>query len=460
MKDNGTVAAISTPPGEGGIGIVRISGPDALAIGAKVFRRRGGGAAGMEERRLCYGRIIGKDGAPVDNGFMVCMKAPRSYTGLDTVELHCHGGPLVMKEALEAALEAGARLAGPGEFTRLAFLNGKLDLAQAEAVIDVIRAETYSALASARGRLEGAFSKKVRGVKDALADILAEIEARLDFPEEELPAMPDVTDGLGAAGGLLQRLIDSFEEGHALRDGVRALILGRPNVGKSSLLNILLQEERAIVTAAPGTTRDIIEEAVVLRGIPIRLMDTAGLRETLDPVEAIGVRIARERVERSDLIIFVVDATAFSKEDAELLPIADGKKLIVAANKDDLASAFEREELIRALPGRRVVFLSAQTSGGVETLKDAIYAEAAGHPFAAPGSARLAELTVTVRHRDALAKAQEAALRAGEALAANTPLECAAADLRAALSALGEITGETAPEDILERIFSNFCIGK
>lgn len=472
MSLNETIAAISTPLGEGGIGIVRVSGPAALGVAAAVFVPAARGAKtgtrpvelelDIEERRFYYGRVVDNGGGTLDNGFLVYMKGPASYTGLDTIELHCHGGALVLKEVLVAVLAAGARPAGPGEFTRLAFVNGKLDLVQAEAVIDVIRAETASALASARGRLDGVFSSKVRKIRDGLVDIIAGIEAGLDFPEEEVPDDAGLGAALIEAGSALKRLIDTFEEGRSLRDGVRVLILGRPNVGKSSLLNILLQEERAIVTPVPGTTRDVIEQSVNIRGIPIRLMDTAGLRETLDPIEAVGVRLARARVAEADLILFVVDLTDLSREDVELVKIAEGRKLVVVANKTDIAALDKVEAVTNIVPGHKTVFISALTSDGIEGLKDAIYEAAASRPFGSPGHAALGELTVSVRHRDALTKALEAVGRACKAVEPDVkaPMECVAADLRAGLAALGEITGETATEDILDRIFEKFCIGK
>lgn len=473
MNLNETIAAISTPVGEGGIGIIRISGPGSLGVANLVFRPVGkksmlaaqsGSESGFkpEERRLYYGRIIDAKANVIDNGFFVFMKAPVSYTGLDTVELHCHGGPLVLREVMAAVLSAGARLAGPGEFTRLAFMNGKLDLSQAEAVIDVIRAETGAALASARGRLEGAFSAKVREIRDCFIDLLAGVEAALDFPEDELPNNKGLVSGLENVEGRLNKLVDTFEEGRCLRDGVATLILGRPNVGKSSLLNILLQEERAIVTPVPGTTRDVIEESVNIRGVPIRLIDTAGLRETLDPIEAIGVRLARERIEHADLILFVIDASALHHEDVELLELAAGKKLVVVANKSDLADADMRKAATETLGSHKLVFISAKTTDGIAALEDAIYEQAVGRPFGALSHSALGELTVSMRHRDALIKAAQSAGRAIAGLEpdANIPMECVATDIRDGLTALGEITGETTTEDILDRIFERFCIGK
>lgn len=483
-----TIAALSTPPGEGGVGIIRVSGPDALVNALRVFRPKRTIPSDSEknqikERFFYYGEIIASDegavaGTPppsvIDDGFLVYMKSPRSYTGLDVVELHCHGGMLVLKKALAALLRAGCVPAGPGEFTKQAFLNGKLDLAQAEAVIDVIRAETDAALVSARGRLDGAFSRRVNAIKEMLIAVLAHIEATLDFPEDEIPRHDNLRSQMDEAARLLRALAATFEEGRALKNGVRALILGRPNVGKSSLLNILLREERAIVTPVPGTTRDIIEEAVNIRGVPIRLMDTAGLRDTLDPVESIGVRLAKERVKDADLILYIFDVNGDTEDgnslstDKELLKITEGKKLIVIGNKIDLSTGekptgVEKTFDVLALErgnDRRLVFISCATEDGIERLKDAIYELSVGHPKKAASAAALGELTVTLRHKESLEAALDAVTRALSAIEENLSGEFIAADIKRSVDRLGEITGETAAEDILERIFSSFCIGK
>lgn len=461
MAKTDTIAAISTPFGEGGIGIIRISGDNALPVGLKVFSFAGPLRGGPGEKRLYYGRLTDEDGRTVDNGFFVYMKGPVSYTGADTVELHLHGGALILKKSLELVLRNGARLAGPGEFTRQAFLNGKLDLAQAESVIDVIRAETESSLAAARGGLEGLFSKKVNGIKERILNLMTHLEAELDFEEDEIEGLSKekILKELIAVRGLLKKLIDTYEEGRALRDGVRVLILGRPNVGKSSLLNVLLKEERAIVTDVPGTTRDIIEETVNIRGIPVRLMDTAGLRETSDRVESVGVMAARKKIDAAGLILFVVDVNSFTGEDLELVNSLDGKKLLVAANKSDIADGPVLDKARRYFNGYKTVFISALADSGIEELKDAIYEEAVGHAYGRnagfPG-----ELVVSARHRDSLTKALEGIERAEDAFAQGLPREFSATDLRWSLDRLGEITGETTTEDILESIFSNFCIGK
>ena len=460
-----TIAAIATPPGEGGIGIIRISGPAAREVALRVFRPAAA-SADAAERRLVYGTITGPRGEPgLDNGFLVLMKATRSYTGEDAAELHCHGGPLILKRALEAVVKNGARLAAPGEFTKRAFLNGKLDLAQAEAVIDLIRAKTGSALGSARGRMEGLLSRRINGIKEAVLGLLAGIEAGLDFPEDVSgPAEEAFMKGANAAREALSRLVSTYEEGRILRDGVGVLILGRPNVGKSSLLNCLLMEERAIVTPLPGTTRDVIEDYANIRGIPARLMDTAGLRESDDPVESIGVRAARERIKSAGLILFVIDGSVYEKnpsargEDRALLEEFKDRPVIIVANKDDLAGKDERDAVKKEFDGHRIEFISALCSTGLERLRDAIYEKAVGHSRLHERES--GEIVATLRHRVCLEKALEVIERAADAFKQGLPAEIVAADLRYALDRLGEITGETTTEDILEKIFSGFCIGK
>ena len=446
-----SIAAIATAQGEGGVGIVRISGPRALAIALRLFRAR---PEDIRERYFHLGSICGADEGTIDRGFLVFMKGPRSYTGEDVVELHCHG-----KKVLAEALSAGARAAGAGEFTKRAFLNGKIDLAQAEAVSDLIKAQTSLSLSAASGRLDGGLSRKVASIKEPLVALLAHLEAELDFSEEEIDALPEdaIDKAVKEASIAADALIKTFEEGRAIREGVKVLILGRPNAGKSSLLNVLLEEQRAIVTEVPGTTRDVIEECVNIRGIPVRLMDTAGLREAKDEVEAIGVRIARERAASADLILYMVDLTSDFGEDVEILNGLADKKTIVVANKKDLPYVYPDAE--SAFPGRPFIAISALKEEGIEGLKDLIFTEAAGHEkkvYSAPPG----ELVASVRHRDCLARFLDALGRATDAIAAGLPRELIASDIRGAVDSLGEITGETTTEDILDIIFSSFCIGK
>ncbi|HAO92311.1 MAG: tRNA uridine-5-carboxymethylaminomethyl(34) synthesis GTPase MnmE [Deltaproteobacteria bacterium GWB2_55_19] len=453
-----TIAAISTAWGEGGVGIIRLSGPLAIEAALGVFHPAS--KAPLKERYLHSGLVKDPSGAALDSALMVFMKGPRSATGEDVVELHCHGGPLLLKRVLGEVLACGARLALPGEFTKRAFLNGKLDLSQAEAVIDIIRAQTETALSSASGRLQGTLGRRVKQVKDGLFDLLVHLEAELDFPEDEIDGLPreGVLEALSGAGVVVKRLLLTFDEGRVIRDGIRALILGRPNAGKSSLLNILLMEERAIVTHVPGTTRDVIEEVVNIRGLPVRLMDTAGLRETGDFVEKMGVLAARSRIKDAGIVLYVIDASAddLGEDLANLEGLRD-KKVIVAVNKTDIAGARE----IPALCRFNAVHISALTGEGIEALKDEIYAGAVGHPYmSTPLTAPSGELIVSLRHKQALERALDGIERASKALDIGLPRELVATDLRSSIEGLGEITGETTTEDILDKIFENFCIGK
>ncbi len=489
-----TIAVISTPVGEGGIGIVRLSGPGAEAVASRIFvfgkPGRPGRPGSLEDRRLVYGRIIkppkgAQPGEPrvatvIDDGFITLMKGPRSYTGEDVVELYCHGGALVLKKVLAAVLASGARAAEPGEFTKRAFLNGKMDLAQAEAVIEVIRAGTDSALTAARERLKGGLSEKVNAIKEELVNLLAGIEADLDFPEEEdvsarhavsaaLPGSPALLGSpvllcLERARAALARLLETYDEGSALKHGVGALILGRPNTGKSSLLNILLKEERAIVTTVPGTTRDVIEEAVNIRGLGVRLMDTAGLRETADFVESLGVKAALARIEAADVLLFVIDTFEASKDDLDLLASMEGnKKVLVVANKVDLVDIARCKEVEKLFEGRNISFVSALTGDGIEGLEDALYGLATGATRASgrQGVEPVVEpIVASLRHSQALEGALDGVARAVESIKDSMPGEFVAVDLRRAINRLGEITGAVTTEDILDKIFSEFCIGK
>ncbi len=474
-----TIAAVATPAGQGGVGIVRISGPDALSVVEKLFRpaARKAKKGAFKERHFYYGRIVEENGSPVektggktetiDDGFLVFMKGPGSYTGEDVVELHCHGGPLILRKVLGVVLRDGVRIAEPGEFTKRAFLNGKLDLAQAEAVCDLIRAGTDGALVSARGRIEGRLSNRVKEIKEVLFDLLARVEAELDFPEEddvEGLSAGALSTGLRGAEENLKRLVSTYDEGRALNEGVRVLILGRPNVGKSSLLNILLKEERAIVTEHPGTTRDLIEEVVVIKGLPVRLMDTAGLTGTKDPVEAKGVSIARERLGSAGLVLFVVDSSAGDfKEDKKLLKDASGKKVLVVANKIDLINCARydiKKKIKKAFRGRRVVFISALTEEGLGGLEDAVFEEVCGHASGVRLDTDPGEYVTSARHKEALMKALDGIERIRKAVNDGLTRDLIATDLRWTVNRLGEITGETTTEDILDRIFSEFCVGK
>ncbi len=465
MGTQSTIAAIATPPGEGGVGIIRISGADALSIGMRVFLPHAP-VAGIRPRHLYYGSFLSKERAqPVclDTGLFVYMNGPASFTGEDVVELHCHGGAVVLKTVLESVLRQGASMAQPGEFTKRAFLNGKLDLVQAEAVIEVIRSQTGSALSAANERLSGTLSAEVREIRDRLLTILAHIEAELDFAEDEVEQLKDdlLVDGLAGVRLSVERLLSTYDEGKAVRDGIKVLILGRPNVGKSSLLNLLLKEERAIVTPVPGTTRDLIEEAININGVPVRLMDTAGLRDGADEVEAIGIGLARGRIKDADLILLVVDSSLVSyEEDLAIIKETVGIKTMIVANKCDLGPNAGSSSIEDVFSGYPVVFISALEWTGIGALNDAIYQAAVGRPASVMVDVAQGPLVASIRHKRALEESSSSIGRAIEAVREAAAREFIAMDVRAALDSLGEITGETTTEDILEKIFSDFCIGK
>jgi len=466
MNLTDTIAAIATPPGEGGIGVVRLSGPEAGAIASRLFLSSAD-ISNFESHRLYYGSIVEPTSEKtIDSCLMVVMRGPRSFTGEEVVEFQCHGGQLVLQRVVEATLRQGARLAEAGEFTRRAFLNGRIDLAQAEAIAEVIKAKTDLALSVANSQLRGRISREVDAIKGRLVTLLSRVEAELDFPEEEdIPAvlLSERAAELEEIEKSLTRLLDSYEEGKIITKGVRVVIFGRPNVGKSTLLNLLLREERAIVTPIPGTTRDVIEEVVNIRGLPVRLMDTAGLREGADTVEAIGLRFARERLKDAHLVLYVTDFSSFSEEDRAHLSAVCGKKIIVVINKMDLATDEERGRCAALFGEWRTVEISALQERGVDKLEGAIFEEATGHLpqkiIAIDGGGD--DLVITsVRHKIALEGACESVKRGREALADGLSGEFLALEVRGAIEKVGEITGEVTNDDILEEIFSHFCIGK
>lgn len=464
-----TIAAIATPPGRGGIGIVRISGPRAVSIAAALFRRSGADsrapgettdAETRESHRLYHGFVAEPEtGRTIDEVLLAVMRAPRSYTREDVVEIQAHAGPAALRAILELLLRRGARLAEPGEFTRRAFLNGRIDLSQAEGVMDLISARSRVALSAASAQVEGALRREVETIRAALLEIVARIEAAIDFPEE-------ADDGLSAetARNRLERevlepvadLLRRAEDGRTAREGVRTVVAGRPNVGKSSLMNRLLGRERAIVTPVPGTTRDIIEEPMVLEGMSLILTDTAGLRDTEDPVERIGVARARERLAEADLVLLVTEAAdPPGPGDRDIAAAAGDRPLIWVANKADLA---DETTLPAPPPGwerfpRQAV--SAKTGAGMDALVRRM-AEALESASDAVSHGAIPNL----RHRVLLTETLEATRQALSALSSGLPFELAAIDLKTAYERLGDIPGETAREDVLDEIFGKFCIGK
>jgi tRNA modification GTPase len=469
-----TIAAIATPPGVGGVGIVRVSGPDAFAIGRRMFQPASGRAEEPASHLLTYGAVVDPaTNEALDDVLIAFFRAPHSYTGEDTVEINAHGGPLILQRILAATLALGARTARPGEMTLRAFLNGRIDLAQAEAVLALINAETAAGRRLAYRQLRGEVSARVQSAREAAMGALARIEAHIDFPDEEAPP-PDPAELAGfiaAAQKTVDELLAGSTRGRVLAQGVRVAILGRPNVGKSSLLNALLDDERAIVTPIAGTTRDTVEERAILGGVAVHLVDTAGLTETDDPIERLGVRRSRSAAREADLLLLVIDAsigvTAADREAAEELRIlrtddaandddsSASTPVIVVANKADLSSALGAGEAEDLWLGASVVSVSCVTHAGLEALAETVGRLALGgelHPSDAVVS--------SARHQDALRRAGEYLCAAQQTLSDDLPLDFVSIDLRAALAALGEITGETATDDLLDRIFAEFCIGK
>lgn len=454
MRD--TIAAISTPPGNGGIGIIRISGERASAIAETLFRPACNG--GLISHRFYYGTVIDvQSGEVVDEVMAVIMRAPRSYTREDVLELHCHGGMLVVERILSLTLRAGARLAEPGEFTRRAFLNGRIDLVQAESVMDIIVARTDAALTLAQRQRGGVLSSLIAEARELLLHALALIEAYIDFPEDDLGEtdMDTIRSSIDGARGCLRRLLEGFHEGRILREGISVLIIGKPNAGKSSLLNRLLNENRAIVTHLPGTTRDIIEETINLGGLAVRLLDTAGIRHTEDMIEQEGINRALEKIPQADLILFVLDGSRpFGPEDRLILDALQGSRVVAAINKADLPRVLQLPPDCLDLPQ---VSLSAGSGEGVEELKSAV------RSLFVSGQALDSREYVAisrVRHRDALGSADESLARCEQGLGSDASLDLLALDLREALAAVGEVTGQVTNDDVLDLIFSSFCIGK
>ena len=471
MLYDDTIAAIATPPGEGGIGIVRVSGPDSLAILERIFAPRRAGT--WKPYRMRYGQVVDTDGARVDEALAVFMRGPRSFTAEDSAEISCHGGPLVLGRVFALALAQGARAATPGEFTLRAFANGRIDLTQAEATLDVVQAKTATGLALAQAQLGGWLARELRQVRETLLGPLAYATALIDFPEDEVEPQ-EVAAPLEAALAALERLLDSADQGMIYRQGARAVLVGRRNAGKSSLLNALLRSDRAIVTPIPGTTRDTLEETANLQGIPVVLIDTAGIAETDDPVERLGVARSRAALAAADLALLVIDASAPpADEDAEIGALVAGKPTIVVLNKSDLVGprmedrGWKIEDARRSADALSSIFhplssnhtavipTSALTGAGLDELSEAVARTLLG---GAPISGE--QLVSNPRHRDALGRAAGHVRDAIAGYAGRVPTDLLAVDLTAALGAIGEITGEGVHDDLLTAIFSRFCIGK
>ena len=459
MED--TIAAIATAYGEGGIGIIRLSGEDSKNILDKIFIPKSCQyKKSIVNKRLYYGHITDpSNGQVIDEVLAVYMKAPATYTAEDVVEIYCHGSIVALRKTLALALRNGARLAEKGEFTKRAFLNGRLDLSQAEAVVDIVRAKTDKTFDVAMSQMEGALSEKVKEIRQTLMDLLVDITVNLDYPDEDIESMTylRLSESTSQIGDMIEKLLSTASAGRIIREGLSVAIIGKPNVGKSSLMNALLREARAIVTEIPGTTRDTIEEVISIRDIPVKLTDTAGIRETDDKIERIGIEKSKESFNRADLIIFIADGSSpLSKEDRKIMSKLEARKVIVLINKTDLGLKVEEEEIKICLPHAKVIRASVKNNIGIEELEQEI------EDMVFDGKVRQEEslLVTNVRHTELLDQARTA-IRDAHAMSEKAEaLDFIEVDVRRCWELLGEIIGESVTEDIIDQVFARFCLGK
>lgn len=466
FSESDTIVAVATGPAPGAIGLVRASGPDAVEILGRIFRPAGGapGARDWPAWQARYGHIVDpRSGEVIDEAVALVMRAPRSYTREDVVEVGCHGGGAVMRRVLDAFVAAGARLAEPGEFTRRAFLNGRIDLIQAEAVAELVSAQSDAARRAALAQLGGGLSRRIGELRQVVVRCLAHLETLIDFPEDEVDELPPTAlrRELVGISERLAELAEGYREGRLIREGVRVAIVGKPNAGKSSLLNALLGEDRALVTDIPGTTRDVIQESVMAGGVALVLQDTAGVRETDDPVERLGVMRSRRAAREADVVVVVLDdTTGFEDADFEVLKELHSERVVLAINKVDTGMRrVNREHLKQALGERPVVEISARDGTGLSRLKDAIRNQALAEGGTVGGQ-RERVIVTRARHYQVLKASAEAVQRAADAVEEGLAPELVAVELREALRLLGELTGETVSDDVLDVIFREFCIGK
>ena len=468
MED--TIAAISTAYGEGGIGIVRISGENTLCLLDDVFEPAGKGGEGagydhgvpdaIPSRKMRYGHVIDRDSSEkIDECMAVFLKGPKTYTTEDMAEIYCHGSVVALRKTLALVLRKGARLAEPGEFTKRAFLGGRLDLSQAEAVIDMIRARTDAGYDMAMAQLEGALSIRVKDLRKDILDLLVDITVNIDYPDEDIEeiTLKNVEEKLSSIGDALSEIIENSASGRMIREGIRLAIAGRPNVGKSSLMNSLLREDRAIVTHIPGTTRDTIEEAASIRGLPVVIIDTAGIRDTDDEVESLGIERSRDAFERADLILLVLDGSEeLTEEDKKLLEEIGQKRCLIVINKNDLEQKIEETEILKLVPGADILYTSVPETKGIDEIEDRIEKLV----YAGKVHQKDSLLVSNVRHLDLLRTAHEDVER-GKAMAERgEALDLIEVDVRSAYDELGQIIGETVSDDVLDEVFSRFCLGK
>ena len=454
-----TIVSISTAPGIGGIGIIRMSGENTFGILDKIFvQKNKQNINDIKGYSMKYGHII-DNGEIIDEVLVSYFKAPKSYTTEDMCEINSHGGNVIEKKILELCLKNGATLAEPGEFTKRAFLNGRIDLAQAESVIDVINAKSYREAKSGIKQLEGFLSNKIKEIKQEILDVLVNIEVTIDYPEYDIPEVQEneIKDMLKSVGAKLEKLEKSFDNGRIIKEGIKTAIIGKPNAGKSSLLNAILNEDRAIVTDIAGTTRDTIEEYVNVKGIPLRLVDTAGIRRTADIVEKIGVEKSIEKANEADLIIAIFDSSKnLDAEDLEILKLIKNKKAIILLNKSDLNVVIDENDKRLRDVTQNILKISALNKTGIEELYDKI-----SEMFNLNEINLDNEVLITnVRHKNLISKAIENVKMANETLNNNMPIDIITIYIKQILDDLGEITGDEVTEDVINEIFSKFCLGK
>lgn len=456
MED--TIAAIATAPGEGGIGIIRISGENSKSVLEKIFVPAN--QASLENRKMAYGNIVDPTTEKiVDEVLCVYMKSPKTYTMEDVVEINCHGGMVPLRKTLELVLSNGARIAEPGEFTKRAFLNGRLDLSQAEAVIDLIKAKTDRTFDVALNQLEGVFSGTIKEIRKKLVDILVNLTVNIDYPDEDIEQITYEKLGLDLSNVLddIEKLLSSADTGRIIREGLAVSIIGKPNVGKSSLMNSLLKETRAIVTEIPGTTRDTIEENISIKGIPVKLTDTAGIRETSDVIEKIGIEKSKESFNQADLVIFILDSSReLEDEDLEIMDLINPEKTIILLNKIDLIQKIKKEEILEKMPGVTLIETSMAKRMGIDEIEKKIVDLVYGGKISQNNNV----MVTNVRHKDILEKSRQSISDAINMINLHEALEFIEIDVNSAYESLGEIIGETVQDDIINEVFARFCLGK
>lgn len=456
MED--TIAAISTAYGEGGIGIIRISGENALFVLKNIFKPLSGHGE-FSSRKMVYGKVIGENDRIIDEALAVYMKGPKTYTAEDVVEINCHGSMVSLRKTLALVLRKGARLAEPGEFTKRAFLNGRLDLSQAEAVMDIIKAKTEKSFDVALSQLEGGISEKVKDIRKELLDILVNITVNIDYPDEDIEELTyeKLKKDIMLIGDMIEKLLSTASAGRMIMEGIRIAIVGKPNVGKSSLMNGLLRESRAIVTDIPGTTRDTIEESVSIKNIPVFLIDTAGIRETTDKVEKLGIEKSKEAFNKSDFVIFILDGSEkLTDEDENIIEYLYNRNSLVLINKNDLGQIISKKDIEEKLPKATVVETSLIAGKGIRETEDIIE----NLVYRGKISRGESVMVNNIRHIELLQKSSDFLNDAYNMAEEEEALDFIEIDIRSAYEALGEIIGETVSDDIINEVFSRFCLGK